>query len=44
MQEARRLNRRLAELTDVVAGAARPAGPADQERVDAFLKKYSDAL
>jgi hypothetical protein len=44
MQEARRLNRRLAELTDVVQELLVPLAQQDPARVDAFLKKYSDAL
>ncbi|WP_240917136.1 DUF6752 domain-containing protein [Nocardioides sp. HDW12B] len=44
MQEARRLNRRLAEVTDVVQELLLPLSQRDQERVDAVLKKYSDAL
>jgi hypothetical protein len=44
MQEARRLNRRLAEVTDVVQELLIPLSQRDQERIDTVLKKYSDAL
>lgn len=44
MQEARRLQRRLAELTDVVQELLIPLSQRDQERVDAIIAKYADAL
>ena len=44
MQEARRLNRRLAEVTDVVQELLIPLSQRDQERIDTVLRKYSDAL
>ncbi|MET0523185.1 MAG: DUF6752 domain-containing protein [Nocardioides sp.] len=44
MQESRRLNRRLAELTDVVQELLIPLAQQDPARFDAYLKKYSDAL
>jgi predicted RNase H-like nuclease (RuvC/YqgF family) len=44
MQESRRLNRRLAELTDVVQELLVPLAQQDQARFQTLLKKYSDAL
>jgi uncharacterized protein DUF6752 len=44
MQESRRLNRRLAELTDVVQELLVPLALRDEEKVQAYLDRYSSAL
>jgi hypothetical protein len=44
MQEARRLNRRLAELTDVVQELLVPIAQRDEEKVRRYLDRYSTAL
>jgi hypothetical protein len=44
MQEARRLNRRLAELTDVVQELLVPLAQRDEEKVRRYLDRYSSAL
>ncbi len=44
MQEARRLNRRLAELTDVVQELLVPLAQRDEEKVRRYLDRYSTAL
>jgi hypothetical protein len=44
VQECRQLNRRLAELTDVVQELLLPVAQRDEERIDAVLEKYSRGL
>jgi len=44
MQESRRLNRRLAELTDVVQELLIPLAQQDTAKFDDYLKKYSDRI
>lgn len=44
VQESRQLNKRLAEITDVVAEVLLPAGQRDEERLRAILAKYESAL
>lgn len=44
MQECRQLNRRLAEITDVVAEVLLPAGQRDEERLRTLLTKYETTL
>ncbi|WP_395656136.1 DUF6752 domain-containing protein [Nocardioides sp.] len=44
MQEARRLNRRLAELMDVVEELLVPLSQRDQARVDAYLASNTTRL
>ena len=44
MQEARRLNRRLAELTDVVQELLVPIAQRDEEKVREYLDRYSASL
>lgn len=44
MQESRRLNRRLAELMDVVEELLVPLSQRDQERVDAYLASNTARL
>lgn len=44
MQEARRLNRRIAEVTDLVEEAVLPAADRDDDRLRRALDKYADAL
>jgi hypothetical protein len=44
MQEARRLNKRIAELTDVVAEVLLPAGQRDDERIRKALSDYASTL
>lgn len=44
MQECRQLNRRLAEITDVVAEVLLPAEQRDEERMRALLTKYETTL
>jgi prefoldin subunit 5 len=44
MQEARRLNRRLAELTDVVQELLVPVAQQDEDKVRRYLDRYSTAL
>ncbi len=44
VQENRQLNRRIAELTDVVAELLIPLEARDQARVDEVLKRYQQGL
>lgn len=44
VQENRQLNRRIAELTDVVAELLIPLEARDQERVDEVLARYQQGL
>ena len=44
VQESRRLHRRLAELTDVVQELLVPLAQRDEEKVQAYLDRYSSAL
>ena len=44
MQESRRLNRRVAELTDIVQELLVPLAQRDEEKVRAYLDRYSAAL
>jgi hypothetical protein len=44
MQECRRLNRRIAELTDLVAHTLLPASERDDERLAALLERYRQQL
>ncbi|MBS44798.1 MAG: hypothetical protein CMH83_16860 [Nocardioides sp.] len=44
VQESRRLNRRLAELMDVVEELLVPLAQRDEERVRAFLDSHSQVL
>jgi hypothetical protein len=44
IQEARRLNRRLAELTDVVEELLLPAAQRDDERLRERLDSYTSSL
>jgi signal transduction histidine kinase len=44
MQEARRLNTRIAELTDVVAEVLLPVDQRDEAAVRAALSRYTDTL
>jgi hypothetical protein len=44
LQEARQLNRRLAEIVDVVAEVLLPAEQRDEERLRAILAKYDESL
>jgi hypothetical protein len=44
MQEARRLNRRLAELTDVVQELLLPLSQRDEAKVHEVLDRYSASL
>lgn len=44
MQESRRLNRRLAELTDVVQELLVPAAQRDEEKLREHLDRYSKLL
>lgn len=44
MQETRRLNRRLAELTDVVQELLIPLSQRDEEKVREHLERYSASL
>ena len=44
VQEARRLNRRLAELTDVVQELLLPISQRDEERVAEVLERYRAGL
>jgi hypothetical protein len=44
VQECRRLNLRLAELTDVVQELLLPVAQRDEERISALLEKYSREL
>ncbi|MCB0896900.1 MAG: hypothetical protein H6529_17325 [Nocardioides sp.] len=44
MQESRRLNRRLAELMDVVEELLVPLSQRDQDRVDAYLASNTTRL
>lgn len=44
VQENRQLNRRIAELTDVVTELLIPLDARDQERVDEVLVRYQQGL
>jgi hypothetical protein len=44
MQEARRLNRRLAELTDVVQELLLPIAQRDEAKINEYLDRYSASL
>jgi len=44
VQENRRLNRRIAELTDVVAELLVPIADRDEERVQEVLRRYRAGL
>jgi len=44
MQECRQLNRRLAEITDVVAEVLLPAEQRDEDRLRTLLTKYETTL
>ena len=44
VQEARQLNKRLAEITDVVAEVLLPAEQRDEERLREILKRYESQL
>ena len=44
MQECRQLNRRLAEITDVVAEVLLPAEQRDEERLRTLLTNYETTL
>jgi FtsZ-binding cell division protein ZapB len=44
IQESRQLNKRLAEITDVVAEVLLPAEQRDEERLRALLGGYESAL
>lgn len=44
VQENRQLNRRIAELTDVVAELLIPLEARDQAKVDEVLKRYQQGL
>lgn len=44
MQEARRLNRRLAEITDIVQELLLPASQRDEERLRERLETYATSL
>lgn len=44
MQEARRLNRRLAELTDLVEELLLPVAQRDEAKVREYLDRYSASL
>ncbi|GAA1544230.1 DUF6752 domain-containing protein [Nocardioides humi] len=44
VQENRQLNRRIAELTDVVTELLLPLGARDQARVDEVLERYRSGL
>lgn len=44
MQEARRLNRRLAELTDIVQELLVPLAERDEDKVNRYLERYSSTL
>jgi hypothetical protein len=44
VQENRQLNRRIAELTDVVTELLIPLDARDQARVDEVLSKYREGL
>ena len=44
MQEARRLNRRLAELTDIVQELLLPVAQRDEEKLAASLENYAARL
>lgn len=44
LQEARRLNRRVAEVTDVVEELLLPAANRDDERLRRLVDKYADSF
>lgn len=44
MQEARRLNRRLAELTDIVQELLVPIAQRDEDKINEYLQRYSSSL
>ena len=44
LQESRQLNRRVAELTDLVTELLVPLARRDDERVDALLARYRESI
>lgn len=44
LQESRQLNKRVAEITDVVAEVLLPAEQRDEDRLRAVLEKYASSL
>ena len=44
VQESRQLNRRVAELTDLVTELLVPLSRRDDERVEAVLARYRDSI
>lgn len=44
MQEAHRLNRRIAEVTDIVQEVLLPAADRDDDRLKHFLTRYADSF
>ena len=44
IQEARRLNRRLAELTDIVQELLVPVAQRDEAKINEYLERYSASL
>ena len=44
MQESRRLNRRLAELTDIVQELLVPLSLRDEDKINEYLQRYSSSL
>lgn len=44
VQENRRLNRRVAELTDIVEELLLPAGDRDEERLRRSLDRYAESV
>ncbi len=44
VQEARQLNKRVAEITDVIAEVLLPAEERDEDRLRAVLSKYDSTL
>ena len=44
VQENRQLNRRVAELTDLVTELLVPLARRDDERVDVLLERYRDSI
>jgi hypothetical protein len=44
MQESRRLNRRLAELMDIVQELLVPIAQRDEKKINEYLERYSSSL
>jgi len=44
VQESRRLNRRVAELLDLVEELLLPVAQRDEEKIEEYVKRYSSSI